>query len=232
MVVPAAETDNDLTAIDAFAEIDEVNDEVNLANGELAALTESDLTVSDGAIAKIDAEAKTITVTSEAGVDHVYSIVEGAFIYVNDEPQRFVANGQEYMLPDVADSYISDNVVGTIYAGDNFTVNSEKPGVIEFYGLYDLTVDSTYAQYITILDSEGDEVDLTQPIAVGTELTFVWKINCDDTADYDYGDQYHTCLNNDHTNKILDGSDLPAEQPYSATFEMPAQDTTIYTHEA
>ena len=232
VVVPAAKTDNDLTDIDAIAKIDEDNDEVNLGNGELAALTESDLTVSDGATAKIDAKDKTITVTSEAGVDHVYNIVEGAFIYVNDEPQGFVANGQEFEMPDDADTYVSDNVVGTISAGDTFTMNSEKPGVIEFYGLYDLSVDSAYAQYVTILDSEGEEVDLTQPIAVGTELTFVWKADGVTTGDYGYGTEYHTCLNNDHDNAILDGSALPAEQPYSATFEMPAQDTTIYTHEA
>ena len=237
VVVPAAKTDNDLTDIDAIAKIDEDNDEVNLGNGELAALTESDLTVSDGATAKIDAKDKTITVTSEAGVDHVYNIVEGAFIYVNDEPQGFVANGQEFEMPDDADTYVSDNVVGTISAGDTFTMNSEKPGVIEFYGLYKVnkpetnTTDPSNAEYAgnLVLTVDGEEIEdgALVPYSATIEVSYV---NEDGTTNF--GKDYHVCYEAGSEFVVLYTNDTgdTATEYVIDDITMPASDITLHVH--
>ena len=201
LTLDKAETGKELTDItdveDDLFDIDE--DTVSLANGVLEDLKESQLVPSKDAKVALDKENLTITVTAEAGGEPaVYNIVEGAFIYVNDELQGFVANGQEFEMPDDADTYVSDNVVGTISAGDTFTMNSEKPGVIEFYGLYKVnkpandTSDPSNAEYAgnLVLTVDGKEIKDGAFVPYGATIK-VSYVNEDGTTNF--GKDYHVC---------------------------------------
>ena len=142
VIVPAAETGNELLDVNAIAEIDATT--VNLGNGELAALTEDDLTVSDNATAVIDKDAKTITVTSEAGVANVYNIVEGSFVTINDDESQFIENGHSIALPAGALYYVSSNVTGQAAPGP-FNITAAVPAEVAFTGYYEATLTSDFS---------------------------------------------------------------------------------------